>query len=232
MLRVIFFCLNQTACETHFTNVACVFPCAAEDAYILLVHPPPLSLPSPLQEPLKNNSRALGTLLIWSRRAQGKSELYFLQNTDQRGKHWLCFRGAFHIQFVSCFLFFFSSPFLLFCLLVHFCLFFPPLCSACLSCQSSFSVYVVSFSIRRSPSAYSDQFSVLFLFMPLSLSSAAVFSTVCFICQAPGKARHWPHAPTYNHSRRLCDRNLRVHTDSLPRCSQIFFLLHIVLQAE
>lgn len=86
--------------------ICCVFPCAAEDACIHS-HPPPSFFPPlfpSLQEPLKSNGCTQSTLCC----AQGKSELYFLQNTNQRGKHWPCYRGLFTFNFC---LFSFSSPF-------------------------------------------------------------------------------------------------------------------------
>lgn len=64
-----------------------------------------------------------------------KVKLYLVQNTDQRGKNWPCFRRPFTSNL--CLFSFFFFPFLLLCLLVHFCLFFLhfvlSVCTPCLS---------------------------------------------------------------------------------------------------
>lgn len=132
------FCLNQSLLlpTRLILPIWRIFPCAAEDAYILAHLPPLFSL----QEPLKNNRCALGALLIWSHCAQGKSELYFLQNTDQRGKKWPCFRRLFTSNL--CLLSFFLH-FLLFCVLVHFYLFFLHfVLSVFTSCLSVFFLFM------------------------------------------------------------------------------------------
>lgn len=77
-----------------------------------------------------------------------KSELYFLQNTDQRGRNWQCFRGPFTSNL---WLFSFFFLFLLFCLLVYFCLFSSTL--FCLIITSFFCWFSLFLSQIITPSS-------------------------------------------------------------------------------
>lgn len=85
------FCLNQSlllpAKPTNFANVVCLPLCCRRRVH----HCAPSSFSSSLQEPLKNNNCALGMLLIWSRRAQGKSELYFSSKYRPKRKKFVMF---------------------------------------------------------------------------------------------------------------------------------------------
>lgn len=132
----------------------CVFPPVppAEDAHIL-THPPHsffTSLTSFSQEPLKIIAVHWEALLIWSRPAQGESELYFLQNTDQRGKKGHILKGLLRPICVRFFLF------LPFCVLVQFFLFFLHFVLPVFSCHSDF--WLCSFSNVSAFSEYYDQF--------------------------------------------------------------------------
>lgn len=171
--------------------------------------PPPSfssSLFSSLQEPLKNNSCALGALLIWSRRAQGKSELYFLQNTDQRGKNWPCFRGPFTSNLCLFSFFLPLSVVLSTCPLL-------PVFPSTLFCPSLLLFLSVFFSFSCSC---------------LSPGAAAVSPlSVLYVRRQvkPGTGHTHPHVRHSCISSCLCDLNLCVHTDSPPRCSQIWAIV-------
>lgn len=115
-----------------------------------------------------------------------------------------------------CFLY--SSPFLLFCLLVHFCLFSSTLfcLSLLLACQSSFCL--CSFLLNSPIPIHTllGHFCVHALFMLLS-QCCSCLSSFCFICQASGNSQHWPHT----HPDIVCicsclyELNLHVHTVSI-----------------
>lgn len=103
-----------------------------------------------------------------------KSELYFLQNTDQRGRDWLCFRGPFTSNLCL-----FLSLFLLLCLLVPV---FPPLflfcpsfdlCCFVIICFFSFfspSALLTCFICQASGSAQHQPHTNLYLHLSFSVS--------------------------------------------------------------
>lgn len=183
-------------------------------------HPPPFTfslLFLSSAEPLKNNSRALGALLIWSRHAQGKSELYFLQNTDQRGKNWPCFRGLFTSNLC---LFSFCVIFLLFCRLVLLCLFFSSLLVL-----RVFFFCLCGFFLKSPLPLHTWTISLFFLCPCLSLSTRAVF-LVSGSSYSQILATH-THVCHCSPNRYLCNPNLCVHTESAPRFSQIMAVLFL-----
>lgn len=124
-----------------------------------------------LQETLKNNSCALGALLIWSRRAQGKKKVSFIFSKIQtkEEKNWPCFREPFTSN------------------LCLFSFFFRPL-SAVLSTSACFFLHFALLCLHFCPAS---RLSVcLFFSSLLTLTTSLLFLSAAaaffLICQAPG----------------------------------------------
>lgn len=182
-------------CRSHLINPPGVFP---PDTKTHMDRSPSFlaSLFPSFQEPLKNNSRALGALLIWSRRAgeKKKSELYFLQNTDQRGRNWPCFGGPFTSNL---------------CLFSSFSLLLQFLSTCSLRPVFSPPCHYLSRQSHRPPFTLS-----MFLSVHSSLSlSVPHCPSICFVLFELTQIC----SPVYS------SINLGVRADSPPRYSQISF---------
>lgn len=180
-----------------------------------------------LQEPLKNNSCALGALLIWSRRAQGKKwALFSPKYRPKREKNGHVLEVLSH-PICGCFLFFFL--FLLFCLLVHFCLFFLHLVLPYLDFFFGFR----GFNLKSLLPLYT-------LFVPVFQCRGclpSVHMSICYICQEPGKPWHWQHTRRYTtpvSPGAFVTLTFMSMVNLLPSVnkSELSFLLQIVLQTK